>query len=323
VSFASIIDKVVEAPVVTSFTNVGYAVRSRLDGWTDLDSYDLSGRRIAITGPTSGLGLAATRQLAKLGATLVLVARNELKAQDLRADLVAAHGNDAVSVVRCDMANFQDVRAAAKQIAGEQERLDVLIHNAGSLFNERRTTPDGMELTTAVQVVGPFLMTGLLLDNLADGSRVLTMSSGGMYSAGLTISRLQMDEASYKGAEQYARVKRAQVTLNEMWAERTAGSGIRFHALHPGWADTPGVEESLPTFRKIVGPFLRSPAQGADTLVWLAADDGPPLQSNGRFWLDRRIRPVHKLPSTRRTDTRARRRELWDWVAEAAGWDLI
>lgn len=127
-----------------------------------------------------------------------------------------------------------------------------------------------------------------------------------------------MDEASYRGAEQYARAKRAQVTLNEMWAERE-GAAVRFHALHPGWADTPGVEESLPTFRKVVGPLLRTPLQGADTKVWLAADDGLPLETNGLFWLDRRPRPIHRLAATRRTDTPERRADLWRWVSEAAG----
>jgi hypothetical protein len=88
--------------------------------------------------------------------------------------------------------------------------------------------------------------------------------------------------------------------------------------MHPGWADTPGVRESLPTFRKIVGPLLRTPAQGVDTLVWLAADDGEPRATSGRFWLDRHQRDIHKLPSTRKSDTPERRRELWDWVSERA-----
>jgi dehydrogenase/reductase SDR family protein 12 len=90
--------------------------------------------------------------------------------------------------------------------------------------------------------------------------------------------------------------------------------------MHPGWADTPGVEESLPVFRKVMGPLLRTAEQGADTLVWLAADDEP-LQTNGRFWLDRRIRSTHRLPTTRSSDTAARRQQLWDWVATTCGLD--
>jgi NAD(P)-dependent dehydrogenase (short-subunit alcohol dehydrogenase family) len=127
-----------------------------------------------------------------------------------------------------------------------------------------------------------------------------------------------MTPEKYNGTKQYALAKRAQVTLNEMWAERFGESGIRFHAVHPGWADTPGVDASLPTFSKVMGPLLRTPAQGADTLVWLAADDAP-LASNGKFWLDRRQRSIHKLPSTKKSDTSERRAQLWDWVARTAG----
>ena len=276
--FAEVADTLLEAPIVTSFTNVGYRTRRRLADWTDLDSYDLTGRVIAITGPTSGLGLAATRQLARNGATIVLVARNAEKTERVREEITAETGNRNLSAVLADLGDFDAVREAATAITDRHDRLDVLIHNAGALFNERMTTDSGMELTTAVQVVSPFLLTSLLFDHLSPGSRVLTMASGGMYTAGLTVDHLQMDADSYKGAEQYARAKRAQVTLNQMWATRTAGSGIRFHALHPGWADTPGVETALPGFQKVVGPLLRSPEEGADTLVWLAADDGRPAR---------------------------------------------
>jgi NAD(P)-dependent dehydrogenase (short-subunit alcohol dehydrogenase family) len=146
------------------------------------------------------------------------------------------------------------------------------------------------------------------------------MASGGLYAAGLTVDHLEMGD-DYRGAEQYARAKRAQVTLNELWTERLAGSGVVFHAVHPGWADTPGVEEALPTFRRIVGPFLRTPEQGADTMVWLAADDGVPLQTTGRFWLDRRSRPIHRLPTTRWSDTPEKRAALWEWCVERSGID--
>ncbi len=143
------------------------------------------------------------------------------------------------------------------------------------------------------------------------------MSSGGMYASPLRVGDLQMGD-DYKGSEQYARAKRAQVTLNEMWAQKYPTLDVVFHSMHPGWADTPGVRDSLPTFRKIVGPLLRSPQQGADTMVWLALDDGDPLTTTGKFWLDRHQRSIHKLPNTRSSDTPERRRRLWDWVAAAA-----
>lgn len=317
---ADVVDALIEAPVVTSFSSIGYSVRKRTDDWTPLWKYDLRGRTVVITGPTSGIGESAAESFARLGATLVLVARNREKVDALASRLTHQFGNGRISTAIADMGDSAAVRTAARSIKDAHARVDVLIHNAGALFNERRTQPDGTETTMAVHVVGPFLMTGLMLDSLGQGCRVVTMSSGGMYTVPLTVSGIEMDPESYKGPTQYAIAKRAQVTLNEMWAQRRPG--VRFHAMHPGWVDTPGVVDSLPGFHRVVGPFLRSPKQGADTMVWLASDDGAPAAETGKFWLDRRMRDIHKLDRTRRSDTPERRARLWDWVAERAGWDL-
>lgn len=315
-----VVDTLLEAPVVTSFTRIGFGVRRRLEHWAPLDGYDLTGRVIVLTGATSGLGRAAATQLARCRATLVLVGRNPDRNDTVVAEMIAATGTATISHVAADMGDYDQVRALAQRVRTDHARLDVLIHNAGALSNERRNAPDGTEATVASQVVGPFLLTGLLLDRLAGSapSRVITMSSGGMYTTNLTVSGLQMATSEYRGAEQYARAKRAQVALTEEWAARFGHTGIHFHAMHPGWADTPGVDASLPTFSKVMGPLLRSAEQGADTLVWLAADDAA-LESNGRFWLDRRPRSTHKLRSTRRSDTSERRGRLWAWVAATAG----
>ncbi|CAN5525834.1 SDR family NAD(P)-dependent oxidoreductase [soil metagenome] len=319
-SVERVVDSILEAPVFTSFTRLGYDIRSRLAHWTDLASYDLTGRVVLITGATSGLGLAATEQLARCGATVVLLGRDRTKTERVREQLAASTGNEHLDVAVADMGDLDAIRAVATDVQQRHTRLDVLIHNAGALSATRQVAPSGIELTVASQVVGPFLLTGLLLDRLRHSSpaRVITMSSGGMYSAGLKVDDLQMGDG-YKGAQQYALAKRAQVILNEMWAKRVPANDVVFHAMHPGWADTPGVRESLPTFRKVVGPLLRSPAQGADTLVWLAADDHEPLASSGGFWLDRRARSVHKLPSTKKSDTPDRRQQLWDWCVDASG----
>ncbi len=318
---ASIIDEILEVPIVPSFTRIGSDVRRRLFGWSELSSYSLDGRVIAVTGATSGLGRAAAAQLAGDGATVILVGRNPDKAASVVAEIREATGNPHLSSVIADMGDLDSVRRAAEQILDEHDRLDVLIHNAGALTHERVDSPDGTEATVASQVVGPFLLTCRLLHRLEASApaRVITMSSGGMYSAALTVDGLQMDEAEYNGSKQYALAKRAQVTLNEMWARHVDRRSVVFHSLHPGWADTPGVEEALPTFRKIVGPLLRDVEAGADTMVWLAADDGEPLATTGGFWLDRRVRRIHRLGSTRRSDTPERREQLWKWVTERAG----
>ncbi|MEM7139822.1 MAG: SDR family NAD(P)-dependent oxidoreductase [Actinomycetota bacterium] len=312
-----VVDGLLEAPIAPSFTRLGYAVRSRSAAWTPVSSYDATGRTIVLTGATSGLGLAAARRFTLANATLVILGRNADKTEDVAQQLRELGGGPVTTAV-ADMGELDDVRAAARQILGGHDRVDALIHNAGALSADRRETSAGIEATVASHVVGPHLLTTLLLDALADGGRVITMSSGGMYSAPLTVGGLQMGD-DYGGSEQYARAKRAQVTLTEMWPDRCGARDIVFHSMHPGWADTPGVEDALPTFRRIVGRALRSPDEGADTMVWLALDDGAPLAETGRFWHDRAVRDIHRLPTTRRRDTPERRLALWDLVASLAG----
>ena len=314
------IDAAIEVPIVPSFTKIGYGIRSRLYDWTPLDSYDLSGQTVVLTGGTSGLGRSAADELASLGASLVLVARDPEKTRRVTDEIAATYDTDRVSSVIADLADLAQVRSASEQILEQHPVINSLIHNAGALFPERRTTDDGTEITTQLMVAAPFLMTALLLTPLeaAAPGRVITMSSGGMYTSGLTVSGLQMDPDTYVGAQQYARAKRAQVVLNEMWAERFATNEIVFHALHPGWADTPGVDDSIPGFGRLIGPLLRTPAQGADTMVWLAAEPSI-AERTGEFWHDRQVRSIHKFPSTRRTDTPARRAALWAWCEAHTG----
>ena len=314
------LDAVLEAPVVPSFTLLGYEARSRLFDWKPLDSFDLTDRTIVLTGGSSGLGFAAAEEFTKMGATLVIVARDPEKTENAVAQLKADHGNDRVFGELADLSDLEQVRTASERIKGSHPRIDALIHNAGALLPERREAADGTELTTQVMVAAPFLMTTLLLDELraAGPGRVITMSSGGMYTSGLTVSKLQMSERSYSGPQQYARAKRAQVVLNEMWAAKVPPSEVVFHAMHPGWADTPGVDAGIPGFGKVMGPLLRSPEQGADTMVWLAADDSIE-EKTGSFWHDRAVRSTHKFRGTARTDTPARRDALWSWCEQHTG----
>lgn len=315
------VDAALEWSIVGSFTRIGSALRRRLDHWADPDGQRLAGRVVVMTGGTSGIGLAAARALARMGATVEIIARNAAKAEAVCAKLQQETGNQGIGYLVADTGDLAALRRAAAALLERHPAIHVLIHNAGALDDVRQTSPQGIELTVASQVVGPFLLTGLLLPALRAGApaRVLWVSSGGMYSEPLSVDRLEMSAADYDGTKAYARAKRAQVTLTELWAERLADERIFVHAMHPGWADTPGVERSLPRFRRLVGPLLRTPADGADTLVWLAVDDGPPLAASGRFWLDRRPRPLHRLSATRRSDTSEERRRLWSWAVEKSG----
>ena len=313
---ASILSAALDKAVVPGFSRIGYAVRSRLQHWQPLTSFNLIGKTVVITGPTSGLGLETARQLASLGANLVLVARNAEKCQRVIEDLAPLCKGNAPVFIQADVADLDQVRTACSQIASQFPRIDVLIHNAGALLNIREMSKQGIEQTIACHVVGPFLMTSLLISQL-QGGRVITVSSGGMYSVGLpqasSNQSLQMSVSKYNGTKQYAIAKRAQVTLNEMLAKRYPE--IEFVAMHPGWADTPGVQQSIPLFRKLTAPILRTTNEGADTIVWLSCVHPLP-GTNGTFWSDREVRPTHKTPQSRKLDTEANRLALWSQVEQ-------
>ena len=315
------VDALLEWTVGASFTRLGLLARRRLEAWPPFEGTPLAGKVVVMSGATSGLGLEAARTFARLGATLELIARNPTKAEATRAALVAETGNAAVRFLRADTGDLDAIRRVADELLARHQRVDVLIHNAGALEDLRRVSAQGVEETVASQVLGPFLLTGLLVPALtaAAPSRVLWVSSGGMYVEPLRVDRLELPEGHYDGVTAYARAKRAQVTLAVLWAQRLAADGVVVHALHPGWADTPGVQRSLPRFRRALRPFLRTADEGADTLVWLAVDGGAPLRSTGRFWLDRRERPLHRLASTRRSDTAEERARLWAWCEEKTG----
>ena len=145
---------------------------------------------------------------------------------------------------------MESVRRFAKRFAAEAPRLDVLVNNAGVLTQERELSADGIELTLATNVIGPFLPTQLLIATLqrSTPSRIVNVSSGGMYTQKLRADDLQSEQEDFDGPTVYARTKRAGVVLTEMWAQQLAGTGVSVHAMHPGWADTAGVQSSLPRF---------------------------------------------------------------------------
>ena len=160
-------------------------------------------------------------------------------------------------------------------------------------------------------------MTHLLrpLLTAAAPARVILVASGGMYLARLHLDDLQFQQRPYNGTLAYAEAKRGMVVLNEIWAAELAESGIYLNAMHPGWADTPGVQKSLPAFRALTRLALRSYAEGADTVVWMAMK--PEWQSYGQFWFDRRARAVHRLASTRNNPEELRR--YWELLCELTG----
>lgn len=312
----SVVDSVLDRAVVLGYSRIGYRIRAH--AWTgDPAPQALRGKTAMVTGASSGIGKAIAGGLAALGATVVMVSRNLERIEDARAELAAQHPDADLRAEVCDVAELSAVRSFVSDLSSRLQRLDVVIHNAGVLPAARAETTDGHEITLATHVLGPVLMTELLVPTLAASgdSRVILMSSGGMYTQALAVEDPEYRSGAYRGAAAYARTKRMQVALTPVLAERWKAAGISVYCMHPGWSDTPGVVTSLPTFRKLTKPLLRTPEQGADTAIWLAATQ--PAPPTGRFWHDRRQRPEHYLPFTRESSDD--RRRIWDYCMQAIG----
>lgn len=235
---------------------------------------DLRGRVVVVTGANSGLGLATAAALAAHGATVWMLCRDVARGESARAGLAGD-----LRVARLDVADLASVRAL------DVPTPDVLVHNAGVL-TARRETVNGLERTVATHVVGPFALG----ERLRPASTVW-VSSGGMYTRRLDVDATFAPPEPFDGVVAYARCKRAQVVL----ARR-----LGHHAMHPGWADSPGVASSLPRFHRLTKPILRTPAEGADTIVWLATRCATPAtRPPPGFWFDRAPAPEHVLPWTR------------------------
>lgn len=311
------LDTVLDRTVVPGYTKIGYRLRRRTWAADDPRPGALTGRTVVVTGANSGLGKASAAAMARLGATVHLVVRDLQKGRqavtDIRGDVPGAE----LLLHRCDVSDLASVRAFAAALRGSVDRVDVLVHNAGVLPPERQQTPDGHEVALATHVLGPLLLTELLRPLLAAAgrSRVVLVSSGGMYAQKLAADDPEYRRGEFSGTTAYARTKRMQVALTPLMQERWAADGIAVHCMHPGWADTPGVVTSLPGFHKLMGPLLRDAETGADTIVWLAATEPPP--GGGQFWHDRAPRPEHYLPVTR--GSREDLDRLWSYVLDATG----
>ncbi len=314
------IDSVIEASVVGSFSRFGPVVRRRLFHWAQIDPTTLAGRTVVVTGATSGLGHEVATQFARAGARVVLIARDLERAQRSRDEIAAATANLDLSVVLCDVGDLESVRRCAHEL-GALGEIHILVHNAGALTRSLETTSQGLELTTAVHLVGPYLLTKLIEPQLVAGqARVIWVTSGGMYAEPLDLNWLASPGPEYDGVKAYAKVKRAQVALVERWAPELASRGVTMTVMHPGWVDTPGLRQSLPAFRRLLRPLLRSTAEGVDTIAWLATAPDESV-APGTLWLDRRVRSPHRLTRTLRSDTPERRERLWTFCARSARLD--
>lgn len=296
--------------MIGSFDRLGYARHARGFDPTQLE-VDLAGRVCLVTGANAGIGKATALALARLGASVRMLCRDPGRGAAALDEVRATTGSSRVTLDILDVGDLAAIRRYCASL--DAAAVHVLVHNAGVLPDARELTREGLERTFATHVAGPHLLTRLLAPRLhaSSDARVIWVSSGGMYTRRLDVSDVAWERRPYDGVIAYADTKRMQVVLAAMWARELAPVGV--HAMHPGWADTHSVRTSLPRFHRITRRILRTAAQGADTIVWLAASQPPPSPS-GALWFDRAVRRAHYLPWT--VEREHDRQALWQLVEQ-------
>ena len=256
------------------------------------DTRSMTGKTVLITGGTGGIGKAAAIGLASMGARVGITGRDRVRAEEAAAAIAGESGAPAVDVFVGDMSSQAEVRRLADEVLAAYPRLDVLLNNVGGFWAHRHVTADGLEHTFALNHLAPFLLTNLLLDRLLASApaRIVTVSSGAQSMGTIDFDDL-MGEQAYSGSRAYNQSKLANVMFTYELAKRIEGSGVTATALHPGVTSTAFSAEdpAMGLLVKVMRPFMRSPAKGADTAVYLASSaDAEGI--SGKYFADRKVK---------------------------------
>jgi NAD(P)-dependent dehydrogenase (short-subunit alcohol dehydrogenase family) len=270
---------------------------------------------ILITGANSGIGKAASLELAKSGFHVVMVCRDVNKGEKARQEVIAASGNSLVDLMICDLADLASVREFVQTFKSRYNRLDDLVNNAGIYVETRQQTKDGFEYQIGVNHLGPFLLTNLLLDLLKASSpaRIVVVSSGAHIGGRINFNDLQ-SQKKYSPWIAYAQSKLANVLFTYELSRRLKGSGVTVNCLHPGFVNTQfAVDRATDRPNPMVKAmkwFTIPPEKGAETLVYLASS--PDVEgTTGQYF----VRNKSKASSRASYDPSASQR-LWELSEE-------
>ena len=262
---------------------------------------DLDGRVVLVTGATDGLGRAAAAEFAARGATLTIVGRDEAKTRHTAETLRQATGNQAVDTLCADLSSLAGMRAVAGGFLARRQRLDVLVNNAGAMFDRPAVTVDGLEKTFALNHLAYFVVTAELLGLLRQtpGARVVNTASTAHHLGRGDVERMPTRSTGpglIGGFRAYCDSKLANVVFTRELARRLAPSGVTANCHHPGYVRSGFFARTSGAIRYATGNRLatlvaRTPERAADTLVWLATDDAAAPHS-GEYFIDRTARPV-------------------------------
>lgn len=276
----------------------------------------MQGKTVLITGANSGIGKVTAAALAGMGASVILACRRPDAAQQAIAEIRREHPQAQLDFVALDLASLASVRRAAAEVMAKYPVLDVLINNAGLANMQRQTSEDGFEMTFAVNHLGPFLLTNLLLPALRAGKgRVITVASGAHKAGKMHWEDLQLSRG-YFVLRSYAQSKLANILFTKALAARVAADGIHANCLHPGavstniWPERNWLEKA---FSSVLRLFLITAEKGARTSIWLASGDIGGKASGSYFENCR-----EKTPSRAARDTDAAER-LWEISANLTG----
>lgn len=278
----------------------------------------MAGKIVLITGGTGGIGKATAIGLATLGARVGITGRGLARAEQAAADIGAASGNPAVDAFAADMTSQAEVRRLAAAVLGAYPRLDVLVNNVGGFWAHRHLTADGLERTFALNHLAPFLLTNLLLGRLKTSApaRIVTVSSHVQAEGRIEFDDLQ-SARNFSAQRAYSQSKLANVMFTNELARRLEGSGVTATSLHPGVVRTNfGAEDQAWFFAvisRVVRPLLKTPAQGAQTPIYLASS--PDVDGvTGQFFASRKPKAANKVAYN--TEVIAR---LWQVSADLVG----
>ena len=278
----------------------------------------LMGKRCVVTGGTGGIGLVTTRRLVEMGADVIVVGRDTGRGLTAKQAIREATGRDGVEFLQADLADLDAVRSVAETISNQWDHIDILVNNAGGMFGKRQTNSQGMDMTFALNHLGYFLLTALLLPKLhaaPERSRIVNVASEAHRRVKLNFDDLQ-SEKSYRGWLAYCRSKLANLLFTQELARRLDPLRVTVNALHPGFVATDiGVSHSLmPAFAWWLVKFAAiSPEQGAETSVYLASSSEM-ADANGLYF--NKCKPVKPSPAA--LDGEAAQR-LWDVSVRLTG----
>jgi len=277
----------------------------------------MQGKTVVVTGATSGIGEVAADRLAQKGARIVFVARDKDRGQETLKHLRAIAGHDNHAVHYADLMKLSEQKRVAAEIAASEPQIDVLINNAGALFNSRQVTEDGLEKTFALNHMSYFTVTNVLLDKLkaTPGARIVSTASDAHKGARLNFDDLQ-SEKNYSGFGVYGRSKLMNILFTRELAKRLAGTGVTANCLHPGFVGTRFGDQSggIMSFAvKIAKNFALTPEQGAQTIIYLGSSPDVEGKSGGYYFKSKLATPTKEAQN----DTDAKK--LWDASAKIAG----